>query len=402
MDWRRTGATRLRRFQPRMLLGRSEVAGGRRDDRSSASPNDSISVVELSPTHRRPTPSRGSPSAPRRDDPAPDRRAGGPPFAPRTGHRLRPRAPAQAEEIAQARCRLQKGRTNVAVGAQHRLAALPQRHGVEAEGAPKSVLAHAAEEGRQRFVLQRRPGFVVQGILAPLAAPEDERCPVAADDLGPDPQLLPREPVGVRRPLRDAVEQRADRRERRRLSRLVRAVDDMKPASGRKVRRRLSKAPNFSSSSVRIRMQSFRLGAGERQRLRVGQNRFEFERLPLRRRGPGSLAGPSPIIASTARSAGSCALSSSEAARSIPAGAGPSVRRGAAVATRTCSSQTASPQRCAAASVLSRRSASARRRACSDVAPVRVTRTASILPSAASACGRTCASMARSRLGSSS
>ena len=134
---------------------------------------------------------------------------------------------AHIKEIVEARGRLQQRRPYVSVGAEHRLAAIAQRRGVKAERATESLLADRAEEGRERFIRQRRAPFVLQRVLAPLPTPEDERGPIAADNLGADPQFLAREAVSVRGALRNPVEQRADRGERRRFARLVRPVDDV-------------------------------------------------------------------------------------------------------------------------------------------------------------------------------
>ena len=45
-------------------------------------------------------------------------------------------------------------------------------------------------ERRERFVRQGVALVVLQRVLAPLPTPEDERSPVAAHNLGADPQLL--------------------------------------------------------------------------------------------------------------------------------------------------------------------------------------------------------------------
>ena len=89
----------------------------------------------------------------------------------------------------------------------------------------------AAERGLQRRRVQRGAVGVQQRVLAPLA-PDDVQDRAVQLQPRADPQVRAGPPVGVARPLRDAEQQRADRAARRRLPRLVGAVDDVQRPRG--------------------------------------------------------------------------------------------------------------------------------------------------------------------------
>src|SRR5208283_1070750 len=320
--------------------------------------------------------------------------------------RLRFEGGAQLEQIAQARRRFEQRGANIAIRLEHRLSALPQRGGVEAERAAKRVLADAAEHGFERVIGQHGAVLALQRVLPPLAPPNGKHAAVRCADFGADPQLLAGIAKRVGRAVRNAVEQSADRGQRRRLSRLVRPINDMQFCVRAEPQAEVVESAEFlelerpelhRSQPISARESvSARASASTDSRSSVAAGSSTIP--------PGSLARTVPMSASSAaRRAGSSALSLSAAERSSPASAASLIRReGAVVPTRSLSSHTSSPQRCAAASVLSRRSGSARRRACSGAAPAEAARTASMRPSAASACRRTAASTARIRDASSS